>query len=153
MFKLNENNFNPVATDCRLYTQMQNQSILKYACMLPEPDGTILKLTLMHGLPAESFASLLGLHKRSLSHKITKLMKRINNPMFMFVADHFDAIPTELKTTARCAILHGLSTRKTAGCTGLTLHKVRTNLQILHACFKYYATGSSLQTSNQCHSN
>ena len=113
----------------RTLSRQRAERLLRLAESLPAGDRALLKQVFEHGQSAAEIARLAQQNPQTVRRRVRQLLRRVESPMYRFVAGHLDMLPRELQPTARRHILEGLSLRQTALATGQTLHRVRRHRQ------------------------
>lgn len=65
--------------------------------------------------------------------RLSVLLKRMNSPLFRYVVSHHALLPAPTRRVADLVVLQGYSLRKAAASAGLSLHRVRQQMQTLRA--------------------
>lgn len=109
------------------------ERVLQLAGHLADADRLLLEQVFRHGVSLAEVARLSGQRPRVLQRRVRRLLLRLNDPLFRFVAGRCDLLPQEVQATARRTVLHGRSLRDTARATGRSLHQIRQHLIIIRA--------------------
>ncbi len=117
--------------DRRLDRRQWAERVLEHARHLPLRDRLLLEQLYRHGLSLTQVAQLLGKDRKAVARHVARLLRRIRQPVFPFVAHRADLIPRDIRTVARLTVLEDHSLRDTAQITGRSLHRVRRDMQTL----------------------
>ena len=107
------------------------EQLLFWAAYLPEEDRLLLEQVYQHGQRISEVAKLMKVRPRALQRRVQRLVQRLADKRFRFVARHLDLLPRELRGVAKLRVLEGRSLRSTAARSGLSLHQVRQRLDRL----------------------
>lgn len=113
------------------------ERLLQRAQHLARPDHLLMEQIYRHGLSIADVARLLNERPRSLQRRVKRLLLRLNDPLFIFVAGRFDVLPREMQATARLVVLEGRPLRDAARITGTTLHRVRQHLDAVRTLARH----------------
>jgi hypothetical protein len=131
-------NFSTESHSHRLAKRRQIDELLVLAEYLPSADRVLLEQVLAGDLPISQIAKLYQQPARHLQRKAQSIIKRLSNKHFKFVAIQMKTLPPDVRTTARYVIIQGLSMRKTAQISGMTLHRVRKDMNTVHATARLF---------------
>jgi hypothetical protein len=127
------------AHEGRQSKRRQIEEVLALAEYLPQTDRILVEQLLGHGQPVAKLAKLYRMPPRQLQRRADMLIKRLSNKLFKFVAIQPKALPIEVRPIARQVVLHGISMRKTAQISGLSLHKVRQYMNTVQATARLFS--------------
>ncbi|MFA9479654.1 helix-turn-helix domain-containing protein [Phycisphaerales bacterium AB-hyl4] len=113
------------------------ERLLQRAQYLAPHDRLLLEQIYRHGLSVADVARLLNDRPRTLQRRVKRLLTRLNDPLFRFVAGRLEMLPRDMQTTARLVVLEGKALRDTARSTGLTLHRVRQHLDAVRTLARH----------------
>lgn len=119
------NNISSLAHQSRQCKRRQIEELLALAEYLPQADRVLVEQLLGHGQPVAKLAKLYQIPSRHLRRRADTIIKRLSNKLFKFVAIQPESLPNEVRPVARQVVLHGISMRKIALSSGLSLHRVR----------------------------
>ncbi len=105
---------------------------------LPKSDKLLIEQVLEAKIPLAQLARLYDQPPRHLQRRAKSIIKRLSDKYFKFVALQMKTLPPETRTTARHVILHGRSMRKTAEISGLSLHRVRSDMNTVRATARLF---------------
>lgn len=114
--------------DRRLHRRRQSDRLVELAAALAPPDRTLVESVYRDGRTIQDLARLMAVPRRTLQARVDALLRRINDPLYQFVATKSELLPRECRTVARRVICEGQSQRDAARATRLSLHTVRTIL-------------------------
>ena len=115
------------------------ERVLALAEHLDERDRLLVEQVYRHGLPAAEVARLLGVRPRTMQRRLARLVERMIDPMYRFVAAHLDLIPEAARAPAKRHFLQGQSQRDVARRLGITLHQVRQHIDAVRTLAEVYA--------------
>ncbi len=122
----------------RQIKRRQIDDLLALAEYLPQAERVLIEQILRDDLPIAQIAKLYRLPPRHLQRQALSIIKRLSNKLFRFVAIQMNTLPLEVRPTAKYVILHGMSMRKTARVSGLSLHRVRQNMNTVQATARLF---------------
>jgi len=132
-------NLSTLAHQHRQIKRRQIDELLALAEYLPKADQALIEQVLRGNLRIAQIARLYRMPPRHLQRKAESIIKRLSNKLFKFVAIQMNTLPVEVRPTARCVVLNGMSMRKTAQVSGITLHRVRQNMNTVQATARLFA--------------
>jgi len=132
-------NLSILAHQHRQIKRRQIDDLLALAEYLPKADRVLIQQVLRGDLPIAQITRLYRMPPRHLQRKAASIIKRLSSKMFKFVAIQMDTLPVEVRPTARYVVLNGMSMRKTAEVSGMTLHRVRQNMNTVQATARLFA--------------
>jgi DNA-directed RNA polymerase specialized sigma24 family protein len=130
-----------IATTAHQYRQAQRLQInqmLILAEHLPETDRILMEQFLGQGHPVAHLARLFGVPVRQMHRRVNSITKRLSKKLFKDVSTQFDLLPREARPIARLVVFHGLSMRKAAKTSGMTLHQIRKHMNTVHATARLF---------------
>jgi len=104
------------------------EQILAHAQHLAQADRELVEQVYEQGQSVRRIARMSGMPAHRLQRRLTRLLTRMRQPLFRFVATRGELLPRETAATARRVVLQGRSLRETARVTGLSLHRVRQHM-------------------------
>ena len=107
--------------------------VLRLARHIDWPDRALLDAVYGRGLSATAVAHAAGRSPRAVRNRLTRLVKRLSSPEFHFVLREKQHWPLERRRIADLVILRGRSQREAAAELGVTIHRVRRELERLRA--------------------
>jgi DNA-directed RNA polymerase specialized sigma24 family protein len=122
--------------DRRLARRSRVERLVLLAQHLPEPDRLLVEQVFAHDLRVEQVARLQRTRPNYVRGRLAKLCRRLNHPLFAFVAEGHALVPRHALITARLAILRGVPLREIARRRGLTVHQVRAQLGTVRAALR-----------------
>jgi hypothetical protein len=131
-------NLSTLAHQHRQIKRQQIDDLLALSAYLPRTDRVLIEQVLGGNLPIAQIAKLYQRPSRHLQRQASSIIKRLSNKMFKFVAIQMCTLPLEVRPTAKYVVLHGMSMRKTAQTSGLTLHRVRQNMNTVQATARLF---------------
>lgn len=117
----------------RLLGRQAADRLCARASYLPAGDRLVIEQVYQRGLSVTEVARLRGTSPRRMQRRVARLLCRMRQPAFAFVAERGDLLPREVRATARRVVLSGMSLRRTAEATGQTLHQVRQHMRTVQA--------------------
>ena len=132
------NNLSALAHDHRQIKRQQIDDLLSLAAYLPSTDRVLIEHVLIGDVPITQIAKLYQRPSRHLQRRASTIIKRLSNKLFKFVAIQMDTLPLDVRLTAKYVVLDGLSMRRTAQTSGLTLHRVRQNMNTVQATARLF---------------
>jgi hypothetical protein len=116
----------PVAPDLRRRgARNLAEQVVRRAAHLPMADRTLLHAVFRDGRPVAQVARARGEHPARLCARVRRLMRRLNDPAYLYVASHRAAWSPTMLAVASAHFLHGEPMRAVAARTGLSFHEVR----------------------------
>jgi DNA-directed RNA polymerase specialized sigma24 family protein len=112
------------------------ERVLQLAQHLGESDRALIEQVYEHGQSLSKVAKATGVPASQLQRRLSRVLKRMRQPLFRFVAVRGDLLPREVSGTARRVVLQGMSLRETARRSGLTLHRVRKHMETVRAYYR-----------------
>jgi len=132
------NNLSDQAHALRHNRRAQMDELRALVDYLPKNDKLLIEQVLDGNLPMTQLAKLYHQPARHLQRRAQSIIKRLSDKHFKFVALQIKTLPPEVRTTARHVVLHGLSMRKTAESSGLSLHRVRSDMNTVRATARLF---------------
>ena len=111
--------------------------LLDLARHLPEPDRALIEQVYQHGIKLAEIARLIGQSPGRVQRRITRLLKLMRKPQYIFLARHQDILPPPVRETCRELFFEGQSLRRIAQHHGTTLHQVRKHLATFEALARF----------------
>jgi len=130
-----------ISTSAHEYRQSQRRQVsqmLQLAEHLPDTDRLLIEQFLGQGRPVSHLAKLSGIPIRQMHRRVNSITKRLSKKLFRAVSLQLELLPREARTTAKLVVLHGMSMRKAAETTGLTLHQVRKHMNSIRATARLF---------------
>lgn len=109
----------------RLDQRRESDRLVDLATALAPPDRTLIEAIYRDGRTVRDLARLMGLPRRTLQARVEALMRRLNDPLYQFVATKGELLPRDCRCVARRVVCEGQSQREAARATRLSLHAVR----------------------------
>jgi len=109
----------------RLERRRESDRLVELAAALAPPDRTLVEAVYRDGRSIGDLARLMKLPRRTLHSRVDALLRRLNDPLFQFVATKGELLPKPCQAVARRVICEGQSQREAARSSRLTLHAVR----------------------------
>ncbi|MEO0965103.1 MAG: hypothetical protein AAFY08_08280 [Planctomycetota bacterium] len=109
----------------RLDQRRESDRLVDLATALAPPDRTLIEAIYRDGRTVRDLARLMGLPRRTLQARVESLMRRLNDPLYQFVATKGELLPRDCRSVARRVVCEGQSQREAARATRLSLHAVR----------------------------
>ncbi len=132
---------NHLAADAHAHRQAKRRQIdelLVLAEYLPQADKILVEQVLTGETPIAQIAKLYQRPTRHLKRKAQSIIKRLSDKHFKFVAIQMDTLPLDVRDTAKLVVIQGISMRKVAQTTGMTLHRVRQNMNTVRATARLF---------------
>lgn len=107
------------------------ESVLGLAEHLPEDDRLLLRQVYELGLTVPQIARQMQRPRGQVYRRVQRVLRRMGSPLFRYVAGHQRILPAELRPVATHCVLSGLSVRRAADRSRMTLHEIRSRLQAL----------------------
>ncbi len=101
------------------------QRLVQLAIHLPQADRALLESVYKHGTPTSVLARAAGRPARTIRERVHRLVKRVTSPAFGYVLRHCDEWRPLVRHIAEAVILHGRTHRETAEELGITVYRVR----------------------------
>jgi DNA-directed RNA polymerase specialized sigma24 family protein len=117
----------------RQLRQAATDRILALAPHLADHDRALIEQVYQHGQSPRAVARATGVPASRLNRRLSRILGRIRQPLFQFVASRSELLPREVAATARLVVLEGESLRATAQRTGQSLHRVRRHMETVRA--------------------
>ena len=111
------------------YRRRRIEQLLADSAYFADDDRLVMEQIYRHQIPLREVAVLLKCTPRALQFRVKALLGRTREPLFRFVVDHRELVPSHLEAIARRYVLEGRSLRQTARTTGQSLHGVRMGIQ------------------------
>lgn len=121
------------SADHRKILRGRIERLIDRAQYLATTDRALLEQVYGQGTSLTAVARLMGQTPRTLQRRFAKIIQRVNNKEFVFVARHQALLSQPQRQVARKVVLQGKTLRQTAVESGLSLHQVRRHLQEVHA--------------------
>lgn len=109
------------------------ERLVELSEFLPEAERLLIQQVYVHGLKTAELARLTGEPAYRVRRKLARILKRMRQPAFRFLAANGELFPRTQRRILELAVFHGQSLRKIAGQTGLSLHQVRQQLAAFRA--------------------
>jgi len=116
----------------RAMSEAANDRILALAPYLGDRDRALIEQVYARGQAVAEVARAADVPAKRLNRRLSRILRRIRQPVFQFVATRGDVLPREAAATARYAVLEGYPLRQVAALTGQSLHRVRQHMQTIH---------------------
>lgn len=100
-------------------------SIVHYAEFLPPQDRQLLVSVFADGLSMQDVARLMGQSDRRVRTRVHQLVKRVTDPLYLFVVSHRGEWSPRMRGIATECFVHGRSIREAAQALGFTYHTTR----------------------------
>jgi len=123
--------------------QAATERILALAPQLAPEDQALVEQVYYHGQPLTRVARAAGVSPKHLNRRLSRVLNRIRQPLFQFVATRGELLPREAAATARRVVLRGESLRQTAHQTGQSLHRVRRHMDTVRAYHRLLGNDAS----------
>lgn len=122
-----------LAIERRIHRRDQVEYLLSVAEHLPKADQLLVEQAYGQGTSVADLARLAGRSRRAVQARLTRLTKRLRQPLFAYVVLHGDLLPQDARRVARLVVLHGHSLRHTAAVLDRSLHYVREQMRTSRA--------------------
>ncbi|MEM0914056.1 MAG: hypothetical protein AAGK09_05540 [Planctomycetota bacterium] len=109
----------------RLDQRRQADRLVELAAALEPTDRTLIEAVYRDGRSIRDIAPLMRLPRRTVQGRVDGLIRRLNDPLYQFVATKGELLPRACRVVARRVICEGQSQREAARASRLTLHAVR----------------------------
>jgi DNA-directed RNA polymerase specialized sigma24 family protein len=109
----------------RLGRRRESDRLVELAAFLAPPDRTLIESIYRDGRTISDLARMMAVPRRTLQSRVDALLRRLNDPLFQFVARKGELLPRSCRAVARRVICEGQSQREAARTSRLTLHAVR----------------------------
>lgn len=113
--------------------RMLTEEVVQAAKHLGDADKALIKAVYQRGIALKAIATIQGCSAGRLHHRLRMLVKRMRSPMFRLVLRQHENWPAERRAIAESVVLHGRSQREVAKELGVSLHRVRTEIEHLKA--------------------
>lgn len=100
---------------------------------LPRSDAAFIRSLYVDGLSAVKVAALQGQDPRAVRRRARRLLKRLSEPLFIFVVREKASWSSVRRRVAEAGVLAGRGLRAAAKETGLSVHVVRRHLEAIRA--------------------
>lgn len=122
------------ATDLRRSPSREALEVIVHrsGCLLPE-DQAIMDACYSRGMQVSEIARLKGIDARVVQRRIKRLSARVISAEFAFVLSQENSWPPTRRRVARAVIIEGRTIRAAAKALGLSLHRVREHVHLIHA--------------------
>jgi DNA-directed RNA polymerase specialized sigma24 family protein len=107
--------------------------ILARAKHLAPGDRALVEQVYDQGQQLTTLARLSGVPAHRLYRRLCRVLRRMRDPLFEFVATRGTLLPREVAATAERVVLQGQSLRQAARSTGQSLYRVRQHMQTVRA--------------------
>lgn len=121
------------AGDRRHHRRNNIERLLDRAKYLDKTECALIDQVYRYGSTIPSIARVSGQSVSNLRRQMTRLLKRINSPLFASMIIHGELLPTKVRRTSTLVVIKGYSQRRAADVTGQTLHRIRKHMEILWA--------------------
>ncbi len=128
-----------LAIQRRQLNRQRIDELLLLAEYLPDADRMLIEQVLLNGQPIAKIARMSRRPARCLQRRAGAILKRLSQQLFKFVAVRADALPSDVRLTARLVVLHGLSLRDTAEISGQSLHRTRQHMNTVHVTARLFS--------------
>jgi len=108
-------------------------ALVERAAYLPQDERELILAVYRDSRKIIEVAALLNEPPRRLRTRVRKLVKRLLDPRFAFVARNREHWPRTRRRVGTMRILFGRTMRQTATDLGLTLHQIRQHEAAIHA--------------------
>ena len=108
-------------------------TLVERAAYLPQDERELIVSVYRDSRKITEVAALLDIPPRRLSVRVRKLVKRLLDPRFAFVARNREHWPRTRRRVGTMRVLFGRTMRQTADDLGLTLHQIRQHEAAIHA--------------------
>lgn len=108
-------------------------TLVERSAYLPQDERELVLAVYRDNRKITEVAALLNLPPRRLRARVRRLIKRLLDPRFAFVARHREQWPRTRRRVATMRFLFGRTMRQTAADLGLTLHQIRQHEAAVHA--------------------
>jgi DNA-directed RNA polymerase specialized sigma24 family protein len=112
-------------------SEAASDRILALAPHLKPSERALIEQVYAQGLPVSEVARAAGVSRKQLNRRLSRILRRIRQPRFRFVATRRELLPRQVAAVARHAVLEGRTLRETAALTGQSLHRVRQHMQTI----------------------
>src|SRR5262245_4586195 len=112
------------------------ETILWLARHLPPDDQGLLQTIYERNVPIQMAARMLGEDHRTVRKRVRRLVSRLTSPLFRFVVSHRLEWPPHRRAVAEAVLLRGQAQRHTATDLGLSVHRVRLELDRVMLLFE-----------------
>lgn len=104
--------------------------------LLPAHERALVEAIYREGASAKDVALLRGAPPKRVRRELRRLVQRLLDPRFLFVARNRESWPRQRRKVATTCVLHGLSMRDAAARLELSLHTVRRHMQAVQTLFE-----------------
>lgn len=123
-----------ISADLRLRRRRADaELVLMRAEHLPPADAEFIRAIFSQGLTATRVAALQGADPRLVRRRARAILRRMNEPIFMYVARERGGWSTVRRRIAESGVLAGRGLRAIAAETGLSIHLVRRHMEAIRA--------------------
>ncbi|MEM0982368.1 MAG: hypothetical protein AAGI17_00295 [Planctomycetota bacterium] len=124
------------ASDLRRRRDRELIETIVLRAVVLEPDDRELMLAIYRdNRRISEIAALLSVPPRRLRARVRRIIKRVLDPRFAFVARNREQWPTTRRRIATLRVLYGRTLRETAAQLELTIHQIRRAEDIIAALF------------------
>jgi hypothetical protein len=113
--------------------QSETDLIQMRAEFLPPSDAAFIRSLYVDGLSAAKLATLRNEDPRAVRRRARRILKRLNEPLFIFVVRERASWSGVRRRIAEAGVLAGHGLRAVARETGLSIHVVRRHLEAIRA--------------------
>lgn len=100
---------------------------------LGERDRALVKAVYERGLPLKSIATISHTNVSRLHRRLRAVMQRVRSPLFRLVLREQDRWPADRRAIATAIVFQGRAQRDIADELGISVHRVRTEMEHLKA--------------------
>ena len=111
---------------------------------LDDADRALVRAVYERGLALKALATVHGTSKGRLHHRLRVIVRRLRSPLFRLVVRERGVWPAERRFIAETVVLRGKPQRKVAKDLGVSLHRVRTELEHLKALAGVHRIGGDV---------
>lgn len=112
--------------------------VLLRAEWLGEADRALIEQVYGKGVRPADVAAVVGCSTRMVQRRVANLVKRLMDPMIVFVLRNHGDWDKLTAGSALAVLVRGLTLRDAASELGVSLHYVRTRVQVVRGLFEMY---------------
>ncbi|HWB19523.1 MAG TPA: hypothetical protein VG711_04415 [Phycisphaerales bacterium] len=142
-------NKKPEDLQVRLDRREMIEQLLQLADFLKPSDRALMRGIFGSGMSPQDMAAAMEQQTRQVRARVRKLLRHLAKPVYRFVAREHASWPNYRKSVARAVVLQRISQREAARELGITLHRVRRELDRIRGIVDDALGAGSLKISSR----
>lgn len=113
--------------------RLLTEEIVHVGRLLDDSDQALIRAVYERGVALKALASIHNCSRGRIHHRLCMLVRRMRSPLFRLALRERESWPADRRTIAETVVLRGRPQREAAEHLGVSLHRVRMELEQLKA--------------------